>query len=149
VRQQSSPTAVLPTAARAERFVNSSARSTSQRGRPGQGPARGRSAAQTQRVDFDWINRAALARLPDILARWLPSGRIEGAEFVALNPRRADHRPGSFKVNLITGRWADFAVADARGRDLVSLAAYLGGIGQAEAAKRLVAMLGIGARDGR
>jgi len=32
---------------------------------------------------------------------------------------------------------------------VVSLAAYLGGIGQVEAAERLAAMLGIGARDGR
>jgi len=32
-------------------------------------------------------------------------------------------------------RWADFAVADARGGDVVSLAAYLGGTGQREAAE--------------
>jgi hypothetical protein len=97
-------------------------------------------------MDFAGINRAALTRLPDILARWLPGGRIEGAEYVALNPRRADHRPGSFKVNLSTGRWADFAVEGARGGDVVSLAAYLAGIGQGEAAERLAAMLGIGVR---
>ena len=103
---------------------------------------------QVRRIDFARINRAALARLPDILARWLPGGRIEGAEYVALNPRRADHRPGSFKINLDTGQWADFAVEGARGRDAVSLAAYLGGIGQVEAAERLAAMLGIGARYG-
>ena len=46
-------------------------------------------------------------------------------------------------------RWADFALADARGGDVVSLAAYLGGTGQREAAERLAAMLGIGERDGR
>jgi hypothetical protein len=112
-------------------------------------PYGGRPAAQARRVDFARINRAAVARLPDILARWLPGGRIEGAEYVALNPCRADHRPGSFKVNLNNGQWADFAVAGARGRDVVSLAAYLGGVGQVEAAERLAAMLGIGARDGR
>jgi hypothetical protein len=100
-------------------------------------------------IDFDAVGRAGLARLPDLLARWLPGGRIEGTEYVALNPRRTDRRPGSFKVNLKTGQWADFAIEGARGRDVVSLAAYLGGVGQIEAAERLAAMLGIGARDGR
>jgi hypothetical protein len=138
VHNENSPAAVWSTAARAERFVNSSARRTNQ----------SRSRRQARRVDFARINRAALARLPNLLARWLPGGRIEGAEYVALNPRRADHRPGSFKVNLTTGQWADFAVDGARGRDVVSLAAYLASIGQVEAAERLAAMLGIGARDG-
>jgi hypothetical protein len=149
VRSEHSPAAVGKTAARAERLVNNSARRTSQSGSDRQGPPRGRSAAQAPRIDFARINRAALTRLPDILARWLPRGRIEGIEYVALNPCRADHRLGSFKVNLDTGRWADFAVEGARGRDVVSLAAYLGGTGQLEAAERLAAMLGIGARDGR
>jgi hypothetical protein len=99
-------------------------------------------------IDFGAVARAGLARLPDLLARWLPGGRIEGTEYVALNPRRADRRPGSFKVNLKTGQWADFAFEGARGRDVVSLAAYLDGTGQVEAAERLAAMLGIGARDG-
>jgi hypothetical protein len=100
-------------------------------------------------IDFRGVNRAALGALPRLLQRWLPGGRIEGVEYVALNPRRADHRPGSFRINTRTGRWADFAVADARGGDVVSLAAYLGGIGQAEAAECLAAMLGIGGRDVR
>lgn len=131
-----SPAVVWSTAARAERFVNNSALTTNQ----------GRNRRQARRIDFGQINSAALARLREILARWLPGGRIEGVEYVALNPRRADRRPGSFKINLATGRWADFAVAGARGCDVVSLAAYLGGIGQTEAAERLAAMLGIGAR---
>ena len=67
------------------------------------------------KVDFASVNRAALSRLPDILARWLPAGRIEGREYVARNPKRRDQRPGSFKVNLATGRWADFATGDAGG----------------------------------
>jgi hypothetical protein len=94
-------------------------------------------------IDFAPINRAALTVLPRLLERWLPSGRAEGAEYVALNPRRRDHRPGSFRVNMRTGRWADFAIAHARGGDVVSLAAYLGDIGQAEAAQRLGVMLGL------
>jgi hypothetical protein len=95
----------------------------------------------TGAVDFAAVNRAALARLPDLLSRWLPGGRIEGREYVVRNPKRRDQRPGSFKINLATGRWADFATGD-KGGDPVSLAAYLANCSQVEAARRLVAMLG-------
>jgi len=94
------------------------------------------------RIDFACINRAALSRLPDLCARWMPDGRRRGHEYVARNPVRADRRAGSFRVNLITGRWADFA-CDARGGDPVSLAAYLSGLSQTEAARRLARMLGV------
>jgi hypothetical protein len=94
-------------------------------------------------IDFAAINRAALARLDDIVRRWLPGGRTEGHEYVVRNPRRADHTAGSFKINLQTGRWADWASGD-RGGDPVSLAAYLFRLSQAEAARRLAEMLGIG-----
>jgi hypothetical protein len=97
-------------------------------------------------VDFAAVNRAALGRLTDILARWLPGGRIEGREYVARNPKRRDQRAGSFKVNLATGRWADFATGD-KGGDPVSLGAYLAGCSQVEAARRLAIMLGL-ALDG-
>ena len=93
-----------------------------------------------QRIDFAAVNRAALAALPALLQRWLPDGRQVGREYLARNPRRADKRAGSFKVNTRTGRWADFATGDAGG-DVVSLAAYLGGTGQAEAARSLADML--------
>ncbi len=95
-----------------------------------------------RRIDFDGINRAALANARDILRRWLPDGRVDGHEYVARNPRRADRRHGSFKVNLQTGKWGDFATGD-YGGDLVSLAAYLAGVGQGEAARQLADMLGI------
>ncbi len=103
--------------------------------------------ARAGRVDFDAINRAAMANLPAILERWLSDGRREGAEWVARNPRRADRHKGSFKVNLRTGKWADFATGD-KGGDPVSLAAYLSGCSQVEAARALAAMLGIEAGDG-
>ena len=94
------------------------------------------------RIDFDAINRTALARLPDLCAVWLPDGQRRGNEYVARNPRRDDRRPGSFTINLHSGRWGDFAT-DVRGGDPISLAAYLAGIGQAEAARRLADMLGV------
>ena len=77
-----------------------------------------------------------------MLERWLPDGRRQGREYVARNPTRHDRRPGSFRVNITTGKWADFATGD-RGGDPVSLAAYLFGLDQAEAARRLADMLGV------
>ena len=96
----------------------------------------------SHQLDFRAVNHAALMALPALLRRWLPDGRSEGAEYVALNPKRADRRLGSFKVNLRTGKWGDFA-CEARGGDVVSLAAYLSGTGQVEAAGALAAMLGV------
>lgn len=92
--------------------------------------------------DFAAINAAALTVLPALVRRWLPDGRIVGREWVACNPTRPDRHPGSFSVNLATGRWADFATGD-KGGDPVSLAAYLTGLGQAVAARSLATMLGV------
>jgi hypothetical protein len=99
-------------------------------------------------IDFDAINRAALAALPAVLHRLVPDGKTIAREYVALNPTRADRRPGSFKVNLRTGHWADFATGD-RGGDPVSLVAYLEGCSQSDAARLLGRMLGLDAREGR
>lgn len=98
------------------------------------------------RLDFQEINRAALGALPAILARWLPDGRREGHEWVARNPRRPDRRLGSFKINMHTGKWADFATGD-KGGDPVSLAAYLANCGQGEAARQIAVMLGLPGYD--
>lgn len=94
-------------------------------------------------VDFDAINAAALACLPKLVQRWLPDGKRVGREWSARNPLRVDRRPGSFKVNLKTGRWADFALSDVKGGDPVSLAAYLSSRSQSDAARALADMLGV------
>ena len=96
-------------------------------------------------LDFNSINQAARAAFPAVLGRILPSGKIDGREYVALNPTRADHRPGSFKIRLSgsrAGAWSDFATGD-RGGDPVSLVAYLENCPQVEAARRLARMLGM------
>ena len=91
-------------------------------------------------IDFATINRAAIAALPAILARLVPGGKVLGHEYVALNPTRADRRPGSFKINLRTGRWADFATGD-KGGDPISLFAYVENCSQSDAAIWLAQML--------
>lgn len=54
-------------------------------------------------------------------------------------PQFAPCRPLS---RLRSGRWADFATDD-KGGDVISLAAYLSGLSQAEAARELARALGI------
>lgn len=97
-------------------------------------------------IAFERIARQAAGRAETIVSRWLPDGRREGGEWVARNPRRADRKPGSFKINLRSGRWGDFATGDTGG-DLISLAAYLFDLDQAEAARRVAEMLGVSPYD--
>lgn len=91
-------------------------------------------------LSFSDVNLIALGALPSILNRWLPNGKVQGTEYVALNPKRADSSPGSFKINLCTGKWADFATGD-RGGDIISLAAYIFDIPQSEAKHRVEGMM--------
>lgn len=97
-------------------------------------------------IAFERIARHAADRAEIIVTRWLPNGRREAGEWVARNPRRADRKPGSFKINLRSGRWGDFATGDTGG-DLISLAAFLFDLDQAEAARRVADMLGVSPYD--
>ncbi len=90
---------------------------------------------------FSKMNARALPLLPVLLKRWLPEGKLCGQEYVALNPTRDDENLGSFKINIKTGRWADFATGD-KGSDVISLAAYLFKTTQGEALKRIAKILG-------
>jgi hypothetical protein len=96
-----------------------------------------------QRVDFHRIAHAALGNPSWIAQHILPQGRRLGQCWVALNPNRADKHLGSFKVNLTNGKWADFAIQNAAGMDLISLAAYVLRISQREAALYVAQMLNI------
>ncbi|MGE0310032.1 MAG: VapE domain-containing protein [Lautropia sp.] len=94
-------------------------------------------------LDIRVVARAALADADVLVPRWLPDGRLEGREWSALNPMRGDTRRGSFKVNLATGQWSDFATGDCGG-DLVALFAYLfTGGDQGQAARDLGEILSI------
>lgn len=100
------------------------------------------STTKSYQTNFRRVGAAALAAADAVLSRWLPDGRRQGAEYVARNPTRDDGRAGSFTINGNSGAWADFATGD-RGGDLVSLVAYLDGVRQPEAARRLAEFLGI------
>jgi hypothetical protein len=93
-------------------------------------------------IAFRRIADAARANCAAIVTQWLPQGKRYGNELCARNPRREDRRIGSFRINLRTGAWADFAI-DERGGDLIALAAYLFNLSQAEAALKIAEMLGV------
>jgi hypothetical protein len=99
------------------------------------------------KIDFQAINSAALAD-SGFLPKLLPGGRFIGPEYVALNPTRADSRPGSFKINGRTGAWSDFATGDSGG-DLIDLCGYVRGLPDMGAAAREVAsMVGVPIANG-
>jgi hypothetical protein len=97
-------------------------------------------------IAYRRIAEAARANSEGVVRQWLPNGKRVGPEWTALNPRRDDRHIGSFRINLRTGAWADFATND-HGGDLVSLAAYLFCLNQAEAALRLAQMLVVDPND--
>ena len=101
----------------------------------------GSAAAAPGRIDFRRINSVAVRNAEAVAQAFLPDGRREGREWVAKNPRRADRRPGSFKISLDSGKGADFASGD-RFSDFVGMVAFVQAISQREAALRLAEALG-------
>jgi uncharacterized protein (DUF927 family) len=98
-------------------------------------------------ADIRKIAAASLLSFDAVMSELgLTGGKQSGREYLPLNPRRADGKPGSFSVNRDSGAWSDFAV-DAKGGDLVSLAAYVLDMGQTEAAEQLGRLLGITPAD--
>ena len=92
-------------------------------------------------IPFAEIAALAARNGRTICERWLPGGRAEGHEWVALNPTRVDNSLGSFRINLRTGKWADFATGD-KGGDFVSLYKFLSGCSVVEAARTVAGMVG-------
>ncbi len=75
-------------------------------------------------IDFKEINDAALQQINYLVPQWLPHGKQQGPEWIATNPTRTDAKPGSFKVNMNTGFWSDFATNES-GKTIGSLYHYL------------------------
>lgn len=96
-----------------------------------------------ERVHIPTVAAAALDAAERLVPQWVPGGRRQSDEWVAPNPTRADRHAGSFKVNLLTGRWGDFSTGDGGG-DLVSLYKYIFGFAsQVAAARDLAGMVGV------
>ncbi|MCK4819579.1 hypothetical protein KA005_27675, partial [bacterium] len=69
---------------------------------------------------FERANSVGLA----LIREWLPDGRQEGAEWVCYSLEREEKTP-SLKINLNTGKFADFGDSSVAGNDAVALYAYL------------------------
>ncbi|MCF6196002.1 MAG: hypothetical protein L3J50_04805 [Emcibacter sp.] len=95
---------------------------------------------------FKQLNEAIKPILLHLIPQILPQGKRQGRYWVALNPTRHDRKIGSFKINLHTGLWTDFATGD-KGSDAISLVAYLYGLRQGEAATYLENLSGMAAND--
>ena len=65
-----------------------------------------------------------------------PDGKLNQKEYVAINPVRPDNTLGSFKINIDTGAWSDFATGDSGG-SIVSYVAYCLSISNSSAIKYL------------
>ena len=104
-------------------------------------------------ADIKQVAANALAHAKILLPHWL-EGKFEGDEFVALNPSRDDGKPGSFKINVKTGRWSDFATGESGG-DIVSYYAHVNSLKdncaypQQEAANRIACDLAELAKNGQ
>lgn len=94
-------------------------------------------------ADIQTIAAQALAHIEAICTRWLPDGKKAGHEW-EIGDRHGT--PGkSLKVHLSgnkAGMWADFSTGD-KGGDLVSLAAFIDGVSQGDAARRLAEFMGL------
>lgn len=93
-------------------------------------------------INYKEVKEKALSHSHLLLKTWLPNGMIKAHEYIALNPTRHDLHLGSFRINMRSGQWADFATSD-RGGDLIALLAYLDHSTQSQAARKISAFLGL------
>lgn len=94
------------------------------------------------KLNYVFIKEQALSHSHTLLKTWLPNGVVKAHEYIALNPTRHDRNLGSFRINMRSGIWADFATQD-RGGDLISLLAYLDHSSNSQAARKISAFLGL------
>ena len=93
------------------------------------------------KIIYERINIAALD--DRTYEQWAPGGKVEGDDYVALNPRREDNSRNSFRISVSTGRWIDKAIENASGGDAVSLYAYLNDMSNPAACIELAKQFGI------
>lgn len=94
-------------------------------------------------LQFSEVNAAALRLFPGLLYQWFPGGIMHGDEYDVRNPARDDRTRGSFRINIVSGLWSDFAT-DLRGRSPISLYAQFFCDGShPEAAKQIARQIGM------
>lgn len=87
-------------------------------------------------INFTEIKQRYSENPLPILKLLVGQGKIEGSDYVALNPRRNDKHRGSFRINIATGKFYDFATND-KGGSIIDLTMFVYNCGIVEAAQRL------------
>ena len=82
-------------------------------------------------INFTALADALLRDADNLVPRWLPGGDRRGHEYVCGS--LAGGKGSSCSVNLVSGKWADFA-SEEKGNDLLSLYAAIHGLSQGKAA---------------
>lgn len=82
-------------------------------------------------INFTALADALLRDADNLVPRWLPGGDRRGHEYVCGS--LAGGKGSSCSINLVSGKWADFA-SDEKGNDLLSLYAAIHGLSQGKAA---------------
>lgn len=93
-------------------------------------------------IDFCVLKQQAKPHLLSILQSVAPRGKRIGSEYVSICERRADRSLGSFKYNMNTNVWSDFANSLSSGNDIISYCAYALGISQIESARHIQNLIG-------
>jgi putative DNA primase/helicase len=91
-------------------------------------------------IDFAGLAAALLQRAETLVPQWLRDGKRRGHEWVCGDLSGAEG--DSLSVNLVTGLWCDFQSGD-KGGDLISLFAAIEGKNNGQAARELMAELGM------
>jgi hypothetical protein len=86
------------------------------------------------KLDFSALAQRLLISADTLVPQWLPGGKRRGHEWVCGD--LAGGEGDSCSVNLLSGRWADFATGD-RGGDLIDLYAAIHEIDLGEAYRQL------------
>ena len=95
-----------------------------------------------RKMDFKKINSLALAQAENVVSHYAPNGKLNGREWVAVNPSRNDKSARSFSVNVDKGCWSEFSSGESGG-DLISYVAHCLRISQGDAYKTLAHFLGV------
>jgi phage/plasmid primase-like uncharacterized protein len=97
-------------------------------------------------ADFALIKQKYRENPIAVLQQLVGQGKIEGSDYVALNPRRKDSKLGSFRIDINTGRFHDFATGD-KGGSIIDLAVFVYNCGIVEAARHLESLFPFLARQ--
>lgn len=88
-------------------------------------------------IDFSALKYQSKDNMLSIIRYLVGTGKIEGDDYIALNPTRNDAKPGSFRINIITGKFHDYATGEGGG-NIIDLAMYIWKSSAKEAAEKLI-----------